>query len=563
MPGDKSTAFFCLNANFLSESKKFEYNQVHVIGFHAVAFTWIVGMGLFTRANKNEGWLAIVFDGAGICAASIKRLPTGKPSVEFSAFYASEQAFSADTLDKLSRQLRTQAFHCTTLLGDSEYQLLAVDAPNVPADELKAAVRWRLKEMLDFPVEEATIDVLDIPVDKNGPGRARSMFVVAARNGVIEQRQKLLSQAKVDLSVIDLPEMAQRNISALLEVEGRGLALLSFNADGGLLTVTYAGELYLSRRIDVTLAQLLDSDEPGKAIYYDKITLELQRSLDHFDRQFHFIAVSRLVLAPAGTDGLHAYLAANLYMPVERLDLADVMDLSKVPDLADVAQQQRFFLPLGAALRSSAGQQINLFNPDLLKKKKVFSALATLRVLGVIVLACGALALFGSQRVAALEAEAAASTARLAEKETRLASVNREFAGRQVDPVIAAEIASRQAELDVLQQAAGVLQRGGFGSTDGYAEYFRAFARASVPGLWLTGVSIGSNGSEIGLQGRALQPELIPNYISRLARDTVLQGKVFGSLEIFQPAAKGPGAAPFLEFALQSRPADVPAGVPK
>src|SRR5438067_7603301 len=51
---------------------------------------------------------------------------------------------------------------------------------------------------------------------------------------------------------------AQRNISALLEPEGRGVAMLSFDADGGLLTVTFKAELYLARRIDVTLEQLLD-----------------------------------------------------------------------------------------------------------------------------------------------------------------------------------------------------------------------------------------------------------------------------------------------------------------
>jgi MSHA biogenesis protein MshI len=146
--------------------------------------------------------------------------------------------------------------------------------------------------------------------------------------------------------------MAQRNISALLEQDGRGLALLSFDADGGLLTITYNAELYLSRRIDVTIGQLLEPDSDKQHLCYDKITLELQRSLDHFDRQFHFVNVAKLLLAPTGSPGLHEYLATNLYMPVEAMALTDVFDLSKVPELAnDDQQQQRFFLTLGAALR--------------------------------------------------------------------------------------------------------------------------------------------------------------------------------------------------------------------
>jgi MSHA biogenesis protein MshI len=127
--------------------------------------------------------------------------------------------------------------------------------------------------------------------------------------------------------------------------------MLSFGEDGGLLTVSWRGELYLSRRIDVTLAQLLDADHERKHQSFDKITLELQRSLDHFERQFSFISVARLVLAPTAADGLETYLASNLYTRVETLDLGSIFDLARIPDLADPARQQRFFVPLGAALR--------------------------------------------------------------------------------------------------------------------------------------------------------------------------------------------------------------------
>lgn len=307
-------------------------------------------MRFFKRAKKNEVWLTIAFLGDGIAAASMKRVPSGKPAVQLAAFFPG--ACGPEALEKMGKELHANTYHCTTLLGGGEYQMLALDAPNVPTEELKTAVRWRLKDMLDFHVDDATIDVLDIPADKNAAQRANhSMFAVAARNRVIEQRQGLFAGAKIGLSVIDIPEMAQRNISALIEPEARGLAMLSFGDDGGLLTVTFGGELYLSRRVDVTLTQLMEADHERKHASYDKITLELQRSLDHFDRQFHFINVSKLVLAPTGANGLEEYLTSNLYIPVESLDLADVLDLDAMPALLSQEQQQRFFLALGAALR--------------------------------------------------------------------------------------------------------------------------------------------------------------------------------------------------------------------
>ncbi|MGZ5780766.1 MAG: type IV pilus biogenesis protein PilM [Burkholderiaceae bacterium] len=297
--------------------------------------------------------MAIGFTDDGMCAAQINRSTSGMPQVELLASYLLSEPITETALEKLAKDLQAGRYDCGTLLRADEYQLLSVDAPNVPPNELKTAIRWRLKDMLDFHIDDATIDVLDVPMDKNAATRNHSMYAVASRNQMISQRQALFSTAKIPLSVIDVPEMAQRNISALLEQEGRGLALLSFDAHGGLLTVTFAGELYLSRRIEVPLAQLQQADVEQKNISYEKITLELQRSLDHFDRQYHFITLSKLVLAPLGdaSADLQQYLATNLYLPIETLNLATLLDLSKMPQLNLAESQQRFFLTLGAALR--------------------------------------------------------------------------------------------------------------------------------------------------------------------------------------------------------------------
>jgi len=309
-------------------------------------------MRLFSRPNKTGAWLALVPQRDGIAAASVAPGPAGKSAVTVATFFPG--AAGVEAMERAGKELHSAGYRCTTVLAGGEYQLMSVEAPNVPDEERKTAMRWRLKDLLDFPVDEATFDLAEIPLDPNATARPQqSVFAVAARNSIVRARQQLFARAKVKLGVIDVPEMAQRNISALLEENGRGVAMLSFGEDGGLLTVSWRAELYLSRRIDVTLAQLLEPDHERKLQSFDKITLELQRSLDHFERQFSFISIARLVLAPTGASGLDAYLSSNLYTRVETLDLAAVFDLSGVPDLADPARQQRFFLPLGAALRGA------------------------------------------------------------------------------------------------------------------------------------------------------------------------------------------------------------------
>jgi MSHA biogenesis protein MshI len=310
-------------------------------------------MGLFKKDTKASGWMSIAFSEDGINTACVKRSQTGKPVVERVDCFSLTDSSVAKSLEKLGKQLHASRYHWTSLLANGEYQLLSVDAPNVPADELKTAIRWRLKDMLDFHVDDATIDVLDVPVPKDAAGRPHSMYAVAARNQIIADRQTMFAETKIPLSVIDIPEMAQRNIAALMEPEGRGLGMLSFDGSGGLLTITYSGELYLARRIDVSLQQLEQADDITAGALHDRITLELQRSFDHFDRQYRHITLSKLVLSPLGDTGamLKEYLGANLYLPVEMMDLEALLDISKVPELKRTADQQRFFLPLGAALR--------------------------------------------------------------------------------------------------------------------------------------------------------------------------------------------------------------------
>lgn len=295
--------------------------------------------------------MAMQFTPDGVCLAHVRRVTDNRPLVSFCAV---QQAGTADghALEKLGKEAHLSRYRCTFTLNSGEYQMLVVEAPNVPTAELKTAVRWRMKDMLDFSVDDATIDVLDIPADKNAPSRTRSLFAVAARNDIIRQRMAAFDGAKLPVSVIDVPELAQRNIAALLEEPGRGLAVLSFGEDGGLLTFTYGGELYSSRHIDIPLSQLNQPDSEQRQRYFDRITLELQRSMDSFERQFSFITISKLVLAPLPPAvNLEAYLATNLYLPVSSLNLDEVFDFSTVSGVGPV-QRMQCFLVLGAALRT-------------------------------------------------------------------------------------------------------------------------------------------------------------------------------------------------------------------
>ncbi len=304
---------------------------------------------LFGRAKRDSARVAVTFSGKEARFAKMKR-SGGRPQL---AMYATHPlaTFTPAELAKICSAMRIGGVQFTSLLAPHEYQLQVVDAPSVPAEELKAAVRWRVKDTLNYHIDDATIDVLQIPANKQGGGSPQTLYVVAASNEVIKKRITLFEGAKLGLDIIDIPEMAQRNIAALFEDEGRALALLAFDESGGLLTFTSAGELYLARRIEIPIGQLLDANDNLRQQSFDRLELEIQRSLDYFDRQFSYVSVNRMLVSAPSQSGLLESLADNMSVPVERLDLNQVMDLTAVPELADSDSQVYALYALGAALR--------------------------------------------------------------------------------------------------------------------------------------------------------------------------------------------------------------------
>lgn len=201
-------------------------------------------------------------------------------------------------------------------------------------------------------------------------------------------------------------------------------------------------------------------------------------------------------------------------------------------------------------------QQINLFNPIFLKQKKYFSAATMAQALALIFVGSAVLGVYGSYRFSALTKEAEASAAQLAAVQAKFNKISAGNGPRQKSKALEEELQKAEVETKAMQQVLAVMQKGEFGNTAGYAEYMRAFSRQIMSGVWLTGFAIYGAGTDISLQGRALKPDLIPAYLTRLKQEPVLKGKSFSAFELQAPqngAKKDAVAtAAYVEFSLQS-----------
>jgi MSHA biogenesis protein MshI len=309
-------------------------------------------MEWFSKKKVPPGWMAISADTDAIRLAHIERTGQGKPKVDHWGIVMSAERNGAE-LQQAAKEHDLGRYRCATLLHPPQYQLLMVDAPNVPRDELKAAIRWRVKDLLEYHIDDATMDVLDIPVEKDALAKSHYMYAVAAKNEIVREQVAKFERADIALQVIDVVETAQRNIAQLYETANRGIGMLTFNGTGGVFTLSFEGELYLARRLDITWAQLVSAAETQRQAYFERITVELQRSLDHFERQYQNIALSELLLGPMPEDiGLLEFLRSQLYLPVRQINLADALEF--VGAGPGVDQQWQLFHVLGAALRVEA-----------------------------------------------------------------------------------------------------------------------------------------------------------------------------------------------------------------
>jgi len=282
--------------------------------------------------------------------AHVRSNGQGRPEVTLLESYATGGNL-AGVLTRLRKEKKLQAYRCSLMLAGGAYQVLQVEAPAVPVEEMREALRWRIKDMLDYPVEGASLDVLQIP-GQEGSGRPQQVLVVVAANTVLSPLAVAFDAAGLNLSAIDIPDMGQRNIASLAERDGRAVALLTFDTSGGLLTVSFQGELFVSRRIDVSRQALENAEGERRDQLFDRVVLEVQRTLDTFDRQYSFVPMGQLLLAAVpGADALREALAPNVYVPVEPLDLSSVLDFPAIPELRHPERQAQCLKLLGASLR--------------------------------------------------------------------------------------------------------------------------------------------------------------------------------------------------------------------
>lgn len=306
------------------------------------------------KKRVSHGWRAALFTGDGSTALALVQQRAGqRPLLGHLAVHEHPTSTVDDrTLSKLLQDALNGRAHASLsmVLPASAYQMVQVEAPDVPAAELRGAVRWKLRDLIGFPVDDATIDVFEAPPSPRR--REKMLYAVAARPEFLQPLVQQVQPRARGLDVIDIPELSLRNLCSVLPQQERGVALLCLEDTAAQLLIARQGVLYLTRRIELSSQvglRLGDGDEFGS------LALEVQRSVDFYESHYDQLAINSLVIAPdnATTQQLATQLRRDTSLDISLFDLTRHLELAEgvVPDSSwqSLASQ----VALGAALRAA------------------------------------------------------------------------------------------------------------------------------------------------------------------------------------------------------------------
>lgn len=253
-------------------------------------------------------------------------------------------------LGEVVRALGVRGSQAVATLQHSAYSLVQLEAPELPVDELREAMRWRVKDLIDFPVEEAVVDVFRLPRSQR-PGAPELLYVVVARADAVNRAAEAIQSAGLKVVAVDVVEMSIRNLSLQVDRPGRARSYLHLLPGETLIEIADGPQIYLARRVLQDFD--IDADPELLRAQMENLALEVQRSLDYFESQFAFgpadqlsvlAADERLFQSFAEVAGTFLTVSVERF-PLDRLACAEGIEL---PVLSQGASA------VGAAMRGAA-----------------------------------------------------------------------------------------------------------------------------------------------------------------------------------------------------------------
>lgn len=299
-----------------------------------------------SRSKRHDALLGIEFAANGVAWIHLARSGDDTYICQQAEFIP--LANNENPVDELRSRLLKQGLQklpCHIVMTPGSYQMILGEAPKVPDEELAEALRWRIKDLVQFPIQQAIVQGFFLPED-SARGSNRMAYAVASQRSVIENLCSYAKSLKLNLQSIDIPELALRNLIHLVaEDSKRGVALVKISQNLGNLIIVRDNNLYLSRQFNLPYNAGLLDDLPD-----DNLILEIQRSLDYFERQMRQVPPGHIYIYGENVtqDKITPTIRSSFTIPVKLLPIESKIQLK---DEAQSAMLPLCIHAMGGALR--------------------------------------------------------------------------------------------------------------------------------------------------------------------------------------------------------------------
>ncbi|WP_448213592.1 hypothetical protein [Colwellia sp. MEBiC06753] len=199
-------------------------------------------------------------------------------------------------------------------LAPNQYQIVQVEKPNVPDDEVPSALKWQIKDLVTIAPEDMIVDYFSgAPTTSS----IEKINVVCASKSTLKVLVEQLNQSNIELTSIITEEFAFANL--LPFTEQAVMLLCQQPNEEVIILIVKNGRIYFHRRLRGYAQLSTKSMEELSTGVIDALSLEIQRSSDYFERQLKQAPIREIqVILPMKTEHyIVSKLAENTNTPVK------------------------------------------------------------------------------------------------------------------------------------------------------------------------------------------------------------------------------------------------------
>ncbi len=275
-------------------------------------------LNIFSRQKAVQ--VGVDFMPTGIAVVEVSGRNKDRGSVLRSDFLpASGMQEQTDALQDWVKQHGLKNAPCYSLIAKHDVQLLQMEKPEVSDEELIQAVSWKIKDLISYDVESAVVDTYQLPPSPKSS--AKMINAVVANENTVAGYVDSIKQSGLELQVIDIHELAAKNLFNAYQQSEQTVALLQIMNHDSLVSIYHDQDLYVSRDFKIGLLNI-DNQESADESLYDSILLEIQRSMDYYESSYGLGSIQKMLIYPQlpATDRMLKYLQNYVGYELDFLD---------------------------------------------------------------------------------------------------------------------------------------------------------------------------------------------------------------------------------------------------